>query len=200
MAGWKSFILGCIVGVIGVAGAVFCYFSFGWAPVAANAEPMPFEKYLARTALRNASSQGAAQKPPIDSSAANLLAGAHIYVANCAFCHGLPGQGKTPAQQGMFPPPPQLLVGHGVTNDPPGRTYWVVRNGIRLTGMPGFVNHFPDEQLWQVTLFLAKAHELPAPVLDFLGNADSAQTARRGPPAVAAFTQSTRRPARPVLK
>jgi hypothetical protein len=38
--------------------------------------------------------------------------------------------------KGMYPQPPELFKGKGVTDDPAGETYWKVANGIRLTGMP----------------------------------------------------------------
>jgi mono/diheme cytochrome c family protein len=62
----------------------------------------------------------------------------------------------------MFPKPPQLFTGHGVTDDPAGETYWKAANGIRLTGMPGFKGPLSDTQLWQVSLMLANADKLPA--------------------------------------
>jgi mono/diheme cytochrome c family protein len=49
-----------------------------------------------------------------------------------------------------------------VTDDPPGETYWKAANGIRLTGMPGFMGSLSDTQLWQVSLMLANADKLPA--------------------------------------
>jgi mono/diheme cytochrome c family protein len=65
----------------------------------------------------------------------------------------------------MFPRPPKLMPpGKGVTDDPVGETYWKVRNGIRLTGMPAFEGTLSDTALWQVSLLLLKADELPAPV------------------------------------
>jgi hypothetical protein len=67
----------------------------------------------------------------------------------------------------MFPYPPQLFK-HGVTDDPPGETYWKVANGIRLTGMPGFKGTRSETELWQVSLLLADADKLPQSVKDAL--------------------------------
>jgi hypothetical protein len=61
----------------------------------------------------------------------------------------------------MYPKPPKLLEGMGVTEDPPGETYWKVSNGIRLTGMPGFSESLSQTQMWQVSLLLANANKLP---------------------------------------
>jgi mono/diheme cytochrome c family protein len=97
-----------------------------------------------------------------------LLAGATLYSEHCAVCHGLPGVPKTAIAAGMFPPPPQFFKGKGVTDDEPGETYWKVANGIRLTGMPGFVSRLKDDQLWQVSLFLANEDKLPDSVKNAL--------------------------------
>jgi mono/diheme cytochrome c family protein len=48
-----------------------------------------------------------------------------------------------------------------VTDDPPGRIYWKVENGIRLTGMPGFKDMLTPTQMWQVSQMLQHADKLP---------------------------------------
>ena len=63
----------------------------------------------------------------------------------------------------MYPPPPQLFQGHGVTDDPAGETYWKVTNGIRLTGMPAY-GSLGDTERWQMSLMLANADKLPGDV------------------------------------
>jgi mono/diheme cytochrome c family protein len=56
----------------------------------------------------------------------------------------------------------------GVTDDPVGETYWKVKNGIRLTGMPGFSDSLSDAALWQVSLLLLQADKLPPSALQVL--------------------------------
>ena len=68
----------------------------------------------------------------------------------------------------MFPRPPELFKGTGVTDDPAGETYWKVSNGIRLSGMPAYGNTLSKDQMWQVSLLLANADKLPPPVRDNL--------------------------------
>jgi hypothetical protein len=71
----------------------------------------------------------------------------------------------------MFPKPPQFFQEHGVTDDPAGETFWKAKNGIRLTGMPGFGASLSEQQLWQVSLLLAHADKLPLSVQKVLGGA-----------------------------
>jgi mono/diheme cytochrome c family protein len=62
----------------------------------------------------------------------------------------------------MFPLPPQLQTkDEMVTDDPVGVTYWKVKNGIRMTGMPGFGEMLSDNEMWQVSEMLAHADKLP---------------------------------------
>ena len=134
----KGFILGIIVTLVCLAAGAYIYFAGGYAPVATAAQAMPFEKTLANKALAAHVEKEAPKNPPFQPDEAAYVAGANVYKMNCAVCHGLPGAPPTPIAQGEYPKPPQLFKGHGVTDDPPGETYWKVANGIRLTGMPAF--------------------------------------------------------------
>jgi mono/diheme cytochrome c family protein len=156
--------LGFFLGLIILPAVGWCYFRFGYAPVATSSSPMPFEKRLAHMALNQRISEEAPKNAPMQPTDANYEAGAHIYRENCAMCHGLPGQAPTPTSKGMYPNPPQLFKGHGVTDDPAGETYWKVANGIRLTGMPAYTKSLSETEMWQVSLLLANADKLPEQV------------------------------------
>jgi mono/diheme cytochrome c family protein len=157
------FILGLIIGLVILPICGYMYFRFGYAPVATSAAPMPFEKKMASLALRARIRAEAPKDVPIQPDEPNLTAGARIYVANCAFCHGLPNEAsEPPAAKGMFPVPPQLFnTDDMVTDDPPGQTYWKISNGIRMTGMPSFSKSLSPTEMWQVSLLLAKADKIP---------------------------------------
>jgi len=159
----KKFLFGLILGLLIPAAVGYCYFRFGFAPVATSSAPMPFEKTMASMALHARIRKEAPTKAaPIPADETNLAQGAEVYVANCSFCHGLPNQKATMAAKGMFPLPPQLLEKDDmVTDDPAGETYWKVSNGIRMTGMPGFGEMLTPAQMWQVSLLLANADKLP---------------------------------------
>jgi mono/diheme cytochrome c family protein len=68
----------------------------------------------------------------------------------------------------MFPKPPKLTEGKGVTDDTPQETYWKVAGGIRMTGMPGFEKQLTPTQMWQVSLLSANADKLPKSAKDIL--------------------------------
>lgn len=156
-------ILGFVLGLVVVLGAEYLFLTQGGMPVATKGGPLPLEKFLTSRALHVALAKEANRPSPIEASERNLVAGAKVYRARCEGCHGSVGQ-KVPGAiaRGMFPRPPQLMPPHkGVTDDPVGETYWKAKNGIRLTGMPGFEESLTDMELWQVSLLLLKADQLP---------------------------------------
>lgn len=163
-----KFLFGLIVGLIVIPVGVYLYFSSGRAPVATSSAPMPFEKMLAGIALHARMSKEMPKSVPISADEAAYVAGAQIYKDHCAVCHGLPGQAQTAIAQGMFPQPPKLMEGKGVTDDPPAESYWKVAGGIRMTGMPGFDKSLSTTQMWQVSLLLANADKLPKAAKDTL--------------------------------
>jgi thiosulfate dehydrogenase len=166
-----KFVLGLILGVVAVFAVVYLYFATGGAPVATAAPPMPFEKTFVKMAQHAHLEKEMPKSVPINADEAAYTAGAQVYKENCAVCHGLPGQPQTAIAKGMFPKPPKLMEGTGVTDDPAGETYWKVSGGIRMTGMPGFEKALSTTQMWQVSLLLANADKLPKSVTDSLSAA-----------------------------
>jgi thiosulfate dehydrogenase len=169
----KSFLVGLIIGLIAVPLLVFAYFVTGKAPVATSAPPIPFEKMLAHRALDAHIEKEMPHNAPIPADEPNFLAGAQVYRDHCEVCHATSQGQQTAIAQGMFPKPPKLLVGKGVTDDEAGETYWKVANGIRLTGMPSFGKALSDTQMWQVSLLLANADKLPDSVKQALNPAQA---------------------------
>jgi thiosulfate dehydrogenase len=156
-----KFIAGLILGLLVVPFGAYLYFAGGSAPVATTDSDMPFEKLLAHKALAARIAKDMPKTVPIQASEANYLAGAELYKQHCAVCHGLPLAPKTAIATGMYPRPPLLFEGKGVTDDEQGESYWKVFNGIRLTGMPGFSKSLSETQMWQLAILLANADKLP---------------------------------------
>jgi len=177
----RKFLVGLILGLVAVPAGVFFYFSSGSAPVATAAPPMPFEKTLAKMALHARIDKEMPKSVPITADETAYVAGAQVYKEHCAVCHGVAGQAKTAIAKGMFPDPPKLMEGTGVTDDPPAESYWKVANGIRMTGMPGFDKTLSTTQMWQVSLLVANADKLPK----------SAQEVLMGAPAAAPVSAAT---------
>jgi thiosulfate dehydrogenase len=157
----RNFILGFILGALAIPAACFLYIHFGHPPVAVADQPFLLEKQIVRGPLHARIGKEMPTSASIAASDENLVAGAKIYREQCAVCHGLQGQPSAFAAH-MYPSVPQLWASHrkgvvGVSDDPPGETYWKVENGIRLTGMPAFGKLLSQTEMWQVSLLLANA-------------------------------------------
>jgi thiosulfate dehydrogenase len=169
----KTFLLGLVLGLIAVPLVIFVYLRVGHPPVAISDAAFPFERELVHGPLHARIDLEMPKSAPIEPSATNLEAGAHIYRQQCAPCHGLYGRPSSFASH-MYPDAPQLWAPHdsgvvGVSDDPAGETYWKVANGIRLSGMPAFEKVLNPTQMWQVSLLLANADKpLPPGVLELL--------------------------------
>jgi mono/diheme cytochrome c family protein len=180
-------LLGIILGVILVPAAVLAWLHFGRVPVAVADPPLPQERLLVHVPLDARIDRELIKTPPIQPDEANLVAGAQIYREQCASCHGFHGK---PSAFGphMYPDAPPLWEKHhdsdvvGVSDDPPGETYWKVSNGLRLTGMPSFKDVLTDTQMWRVSLLLANADKpLPPAALDILNGVTASPTAPAAP-------------------
>lgn len=86
-----------------------------------------------------------------------LAQGQRVYVAHCALCHSNDGHSQNPLGQAMNPPAMDLTSPH-VQAWKDQELYWIIANGIRLTGMPGWQGQLSSEQIWQLTRYV---HALP---------------------------------------
>lgn len=168
----KKIILGVVIGLWIPPVAALLFVTFGGMPVATKEKALPMERFLAGVALRAATEREGDRQSPVEATEANLAAGAGIYQEQCLVCHSSPDRPPTAIAKGMFPRPPALVRpdSTGVTDDSAAETYWKVKNGIRLTGMPGFVDSLTDTELWQVSLLVQHAHGLPASAAQILSH------------------------------
>lgn len=186
----KKYVIVFIAGILLVPAAFFLYLRSGYAPVSTSASPMPFERFFARLAMRSTLSHELPRKNTGPPTELELKSGANIYRENCAVCHGLPNAPQTAISKGMYPHPPQFfrpdLPSHYDANQPyrPAnpKAYWKVKNGVRLTGMPGFKDSFTEQQIWEVSQFLGNARNLPPDVVAVL-KGQPAQPGQTPPPA-----------------
>ena len=165
---FKAFVIGVLIGVIGLTGSVFFYFASGMAPVAVADPMMPYEKKMASRALDARIEKANIPAPPVAVNEENLLAGAKLYKENCSVCHGTPNEPSPFIASNMFPHATLMFKGKGVTDDPPQESYWKIVNGIRLTGMPSFKATLNDTQMWQIAQFVANTDKISDAVKNVL--------------------------------
>lgn len=91
--------------------------------------------------------------------AKRIASGAAQYDEMCSLCHLAPGMKRTEISRGLYPRAPELRRKSDLT---PAEQFWVVKHGLKMTGMPAWGVTHNDELLWDVVAFLQKLPELTA--------------------------------------
>jgi mono/diheme cytochrome c family protein len=148
-------VIGALAIVVALGAAV--YFFGGFYSVAAT-EPDPGLVAWALIKVREASVDRHGREEPLSSldDPAAVRAGARAYAARgCINCHGAPGVEWAKFSEGLRPDPPDLTK--IVKEREPRHLFWVVKNGIKMTGMPSFgATGVPDQEIWSMVAFLKK--------------------------------------------
>ncbi|MGE0749723.1 MAG: cytochrome c [Variibacter sp.] len=147
--------IGALAILIGIGAAVF--FFGGFYSVAGTAEDPGIVRWAliqVRTASINHHAQD--QAPASLSDPSSVQAGAKAFAAlGCSTCHGAPGVKWEKFSEGLHPDPPDLK--EVVDHRSPAQLFWVVKNGINMTGMPSFaLAGAKDPEIWSVVAFLKK--------------------------------------------
>src|ERR1700681_844540 len=147
-----------LIGLLAILGAVFAaaFFFGGFFNVAAS-EDDPDVVNWALEHVRAASIARHATVMPTASldDLALVRAGAKSFSQRgCVHCHGGPGVEWSKFSEGLNPGPPDLK---DVVDDPPQELFWVIKNGIKMTGMPSFGKiEVPDAEIWTLVAFVKK--------------------------------------------
>jgi mono/diheme cytochrome c family protein len=148
-----------------IAAAAAAVFFFGGFYNVAASQSDPDVVAWALEHIRDASiSRHAVDQPPIPiEDAATIRTGARAFASRgCTNCHGGPGVMWEKFSEGLRPGPPDL---NDVAKDmTPAQIFWIIRNGINMTGMPGFgliktpdeQTWIPDEEIWTIAAFVKK--------------------------------------------
>ena len=150
-AALASLLIAVLVAVI-VAGALIYA---GVYDVAATTPHWPAARAILETArLRSIKAHASDIKTPAGlDDPAKLLIGVDHFAAHCAVCHGAPGVSKGDIGRGLYLPPPDLAKATSLYS--PAKLFWIVKHGIKMTGMPAWSDH-RDEELWATVAFLEK--------------------------------------------
>jgi mono/diheme cytochrome c family protein len=95
---------------------------------------------------------------PKDLDDANRISkGAGQYAETCSGCHLAPGMKRTEISRGLYPRAPELRRQTDLT---PAEQFWIVKHGVKMTGMPAWGVTHQDELLWDVVAFVRKLPQL----------------------------------------
>jgi len=150
--------------VSGAAGLAVALFVFAWSGiynVAASSGHWAAIDWFLAFGMRNSVSlrAKAITAPKLDDPNLIRLGAAHFH-GGCAFCHGAPGIPVSPIARHMLPSPPDLATSMRPWTDE--ELFWIVKHGIKYTGMPGWVALERADEIWAVIAFLKRLPELDA--------------------------------------
>ncbi len=151
-----------IVVVLFAAGAGFVY-SGRYNVAATHGHTKPVEQVFRSMMLRSVTTHARDIHPPANFNAHDRELAEHAaghYEAMCRTCHGAPGR-KPDAWQ-LYPPPPDLADALRVMHWSDAEVYWIIRNGLKDSGMSAFGGSHDDDDLWALTAFVRQLSSISA--------------------------------------
>jgi len=155
------FVAGCVAGIIVLVGGGFLYARLGLVNPRAD---IPVPSVEADTAMKflDASLDRRAPdvKNPVPADETHLAAGMKLYQSNCAGCHGDIAHQESPLAESFYPRAPQFQKEK--PDMPENQNFYLIKHGIRYSGMPAWERSMTDEQTWEVVAFLSHMDKLSA--------------------------------------
>ena len=159
----KRFLLGALCGFLLSPAAALVAVRFGIWPMEGTTPPRTWETRLAGDAVHGAirarAPRAANPLPPTDET---LRAGLKLFRNGCAGCHGGAREPSVWGTRGFSPRVPQFGTFRSALSEP--EMFWVVKNGIRYSGMGAWGDLVSDREIWQVVSFLSRLDRLPPAV------------------------------------
>jgi len=135
----------------------------GLMPVSADGTHSRLEARIMPAVLRASIVRHASgETNPVQLNEDNLKTGVDTYKEMCARCHSTPEGEQSVYGQSFYPPAPQLPKGMAQYTD--SQLFWLIKHGIRNTGMPAWGSMLSDEEIWQIVSLLKNSPDLPPSV------------------------------------
>ena len=146
-----------LVGLVAVVAAAWLWNS----GIGTRTTPGAVETAVSRTARSAMIPAGARQLPnPEPATSENIRAGLEHWADHCASCHANDGSGETEMGRSLYPPAPDMRLA-ATQNLSDGELFYIIENGVKLTGMPAWGTGTPEGQRdsWHLVQFIRR---LPA--------------------------------------
>jgi mono/diheme cytochrome c family protein len=98
-----------------------------------------------------------------------IALGAEHYAGMCTGCHLAPGMGDNEMRQGLYPKPPNLTV---KSDRSPAQSFWIIKHGLKMSGMPAWGVTHDDEAIWGLVAFVQQLPTMDAAAYAALTQAD----------------------------
>jgi mono/diheme cytochrome c family protein len=153
----KAFALLVVIGAVLI---VVIFILIGSRGISAKVRPGKVETIVARTMRRLAIPRGdRSRRNPVAPAPAIVAEGMAHYADHCAACHANDGSGETEMGLGLYPKPPDMRL-QATQSLSDGELFYIIENGVRLTGMPAWSTGKPEGETatWHLVHFI---RELP---------------------------------------
>ena len=159
----RFLVIGSLAILAAIGAGAYVFLRLGLLSFRADQSPSGFEQKYAMAALDASTKRHATDmRNPVSMTDASLLEGLKLYKDHCSLCHGDPGDPQRVLGRSFYPPVPQFV------KDPPDMSdtenFYIIKHGIRWTGMPAWGNTLSDDQIWKLTAFLSQIEKLPASI------------------------------------
>lgn len=149
--------------VVGVLGTILLGIAIVGPLVVAKRNDLPLERVYGDLAVSLASRVGGGnQQNPVAQNTRALAAGRDGYTGSCSVCHGATGDGRGVFGLSSYPNATDL-TSHDAVEKSDGQLFWIVKNGLSFTGMPGFADQYSDQDVWSIVSYI-RALENPSSV------------------------------------
>lgn len=138
--------------VVGGLGAALVVYSGIYNIAATVQHTAPVFRLMDYAMLRSVKSRSDSIAVPDLTQPQRIRSGAIHYRAHCVQCHGAPGVAPEPSALGMTPAPANLVATARLWK--PAEMFWVVKHGIKMTGMPAWKYRLSDDAMWDVIAFV----------------------------------------------
>lgn len=156
----KKIIFGTLAGFVALSGLALAAFVYsGLYDMAAIHPHSRLVRPMLLTLKRNAVQFHARDLEPPDLTGPQLIKrGFALYRQNCVTCHGAPGEARSRVGMGLNPNPPPLEK--AADEWTPAEIGWIITNGLKMAGMPGFALGEEPDDIWALTAFVLRMHTL----------------------------------------
>ena len=152
MRSLKHALVGVVVTLVMLAiGILFVSYSGAYNVAATEPHTAPSYWLFTNTMEHSVRVRAAGIKAPTSFTTEQSNAGFDLYNQRCVLCHGAPGI-QLEASGDLDPDPPPLWT--DVRHWTDGELFWIIKNGVKMTGMPAFSRIYKDEDIWSVVAFL----------------------------------------------
>ena len=150
-----------VLAVVGIGTIVLAIWLWN-SGIGTRTPPGPVETAVSRTARSAMIPAGARDLPnPEPATSENIRAGLEHWADHCATCHANDGSGDTEMGRNLYPPAPDMRL-PGTQNLSDGELFYIIENGVKLTGMPAWGSGTPEGQRdsWHLVQFIRRLPSL----------------------------------------